>query len=153
MNHARVARVTQRWIVSSSKNVSTTTVGAFLSRGHCSSLPFHAHKNIGSEFKRQDNRRGFLKNLSQGYVIKGVTSYGHPPFTISENIAFHHNPQPPHHLTQHLTPPTTAYVAAYLDRSLIFRLFLFRRRTRFLCHLARIFGSSFSGLKFYDFSS
>ena len=42
--------------------------------------------------------------LSLMNVIKGVSSYGHLPFTISENIVIHHTPLPPHHLTQHLTP-------------------------------------------------
>merc|ERR1711887_45666 len=69
------------------------------------------------------------------------------PFTISENIVVHHTPQPPRYLNHTSPHSTAAYVAAYLDRSLIFRLFLFRRRTRFLCHLARIFGSSFLRIK------
>ena len=74
-------------------------------------------------------------------VIKGVSSYGHLPFTILREYRHPRSATaPPPHSTPH---PTTAYVAAYLDRSLIFRLFLFRRRTRFLCHLARIFGSRF----------
>merc|ERR1719283_792650 len=42
-------------------------------------------------------------------------------------------------ITSPTPPPSPPSCCVYLDLSLIFRLFLFKRLTRFLCHLARIF--------------
>ena len=83
-----------------------------------------------------------LMNVIKGFRLT-VTHLSRSP-RISSSTILRNRPTTSLNTSPH---STAAYVAAYLDRSLIFRLFLFRRRTRFLCHLARIFGSSFFRLK------
>ena len=127
--------------VSWSRNVLVTRTGAFQAWGRLLFLPFHARGNMAkTKFPRQDNRRicfigkwgTYHSRFPKRVVVHRPSKFWAPATTNAISIL----PSSPTFHTPCSSLPSTPPV--YLDLSLIFRLFLFKRLTRFLCHLARI---------------